>query len=92
MTTTFMSANAPSRSAHHDAPEHRLRQKAAEFEGILLAQILQKLSDSYRLPGGEETDGTASNFQELATSALGGGLAQSGGLGIAEMMTRSLSG
>ncbi len=90
MTTNCITPNASGASTH-TAPDPGLRQKAAEFEGILLAQVLQKLNDSYRLPGGEETDSTASSFQELATSALGGGLAQSGGLGIAEMMTRSLS-
>lgn len=68
-----------------------LREKASEFEGILLSEILQKLSDCYKVPGAEDTDSTGESFQSFATSALGGGLARSGGLGIGEMLVRSLS-
>ena len=68
-----------------------LREKASEFEGILLSEILQKLSDCYKVPGAEDADSTGESFQSFATSALGGGLARSGGLGIGGMLVRSLT-
>ena len=68
-----------------------LRDKASEFEGILLSEILQKLNDCCKVPGAEDTDSTGESFQSFATSALGGGLARAGGLGIGEMLVRSLT-
>ncbi|MGE5111460.1 MAG: hypothetical protein ACM3JB_11420 [Acidobacteriaceae bacterium] len=67
----------------------RLREKAAEFEGMLIAQVLQKLDECYRLDS-EEADSANQGFTSLATSALGGGLARSGGLGLGEMLVQSL--
>lgn len=68
-----------------------LRRHAAEFEGILLSEILQKLKDSCQIPGDEESDSTSENLQSFATAALGKGLAATGGLGIADLLTRSLA-
>lgn len=67
-----------------------LRKRAAEFEGILLAQILEKVSEAYRVPGADDADSAGESLHSLATSALGNGLAASGGVGIAEMLVRSL--
>jgi Rod binding domain-containing protein len=74
----------------HDSTK-ALREKAAEFEGILLSEILQKMSDCYKVPGADDTDSTGESFRAFASSALGGGLARSGGVGIGEMLVRSLS-
>jgi Rod binding domain-containing protein len=77
-------------SIQADANERLLREKASEFEGILIAQILQKLNQCYRLDESEDSDSANESFGSLATSAVGGGLARSGGLGIGEMIVRSL--
>jgi Rod binding domain-containing protein len=81
--------SAPSPGASQSSTA--LREKAAEFEGILLAEILQKLSECYRIPDAEDSDPTSESFQSFAASALGGGLARSGGVGIGDMLVRSLS-
>lgn len=70
--------------------ERELRKKAAEFEGMLIAQILQKLNECYKLGNSDDDDSTSESFQSLATSAVGGGLARSGGLGVGEMIVKSL--
>ncbi len=72
-------------------PREQLRAKAQEFEGLLLAKMLEKLKDAYGVPGGEENDPSAGSMEALATSALGGGLARRGGIGIARMIVESLS-
>lgn len=74
------------------ASDRALREKASEFEGMLIAQILQKLDECYKLGNSDEDDSTSESFQSLATSAVSGGLARSGGLGIGEMIVRSLTG
>ncbi len=71
-------------------PSKALREKAAEFEGILLSELLQKMSDCCKVSGGDDPDSAGESFQSLATSALGTGLARTGGVGIGRMLIRSL--
>jgi Rod binding domain-containing protein len=70
--------------------ERALRDKASEFEGMLIAQILQKLDECYKLGNSDDGDSAGQSFLSLATSAVGGGLARSGGVGIAGMIVQSL--
>ncbi len=71
--------------------QDHLMSKAREFEGILLSQLMEKLKEAYRVPGSELDQNPADeSMGALATSALGGGLAKSGGVGIARMIVQSL--
>lgn len=72
-------------------PNTSLRRHVAEFEGMLLSQILEKLRDTYRMPGAEETDSAGESFQSLANSAMGNGLAANGGLGLTDLLVQSLT-
>lgn len=74
----------------HPTGDAALRKCAAEFEGILLAQILEKLRDCYRFPGGNESDPAGDSLQSIANTALANGLGKSGGIGITEVLMRSL--
>ncbi len=74
------------------ADDSRLRKHAAEFEGLLLTEVLDKLKDSCRLPGEESSDSAGDSYQSLAGAALGKSLASKGGLGLADMLVRSLAG
>ena len=69
-----------------------LRKHVAEFEGMFLSQILEKLKDSYHMPGEEETDSAGESFQSLANSSLGNSLAQKDGMGITNLLVQSLTG
>lgn len=91
MVRVDFTGNAP-QDAQRITNETVLREKATEFEGMLIAQILQKLDECYKLGTSDDDDGTSESFQSLATSAVGGGLARSGGLGIGDMLVRSLKG
>lgn len=72
-------------------PNAALRKHVAEFEGLLLSQILEKLKDAYHLPGEEESDSAGESFQSLANSALGNNLAARGGLGMTNLLVQSLT-
>jgi len=72
-------------------PGSRLRRQAAEFEGLLLSQVLEKLKEAYRLPGTDEIDSAGENFQSLANSALGNSLAARGGMGLTDMLVQALT-
>ena len=80
----------PPETAQETSGGRALRDKAYEFEGMLIAQILQKLDECYKLGNSDDDDSTSQSFQSLATSAVGGGLARSGGVGIADMIVQSL--
>jgi Rod binding domain-containing protein len=70
-----------------------LRRHIAEFEGMLLSQVMEKLKDAYHMPGAEETDSTGESFQSLANSALGNSLASRGGLlGLTNLLIQSFTG
>lgn len=71
------------------AAQEKIRESAAEFEGILLAQIMEKLRDCYRLDD-EQQDPAGQSMQSIATTALANGLGRHGGLGLGQMMVRSL--
>lgn len=89
MNGITLNAARPAPTAAQSVPE--LRKHAAEFEGILLSEILQKLKDSCRIPDGEDSDATSESFESFATSALGRGLASRGGLGLSELLVQSLT-
>lgn len=65
-----------------------------DFESILLGNWLQQAEQSFAtVPGGdgqEDDDGSKDQFQGMAMQALAGSLTASGGIGIAQMITRSL--
>jgi hypothetical protein len=56
-----------------------------------LSQILEKLKDSYHMPGEEESDTAGESFRSLANSTLGNSLAAQGGMGITKLLVQSLT-
>lgn len=70
----------------------QLKKRVSEFEGMLLSQILEKLNDAFRIPGGDDSDSTAESFQSLANNALGNNLAARDGMGISKLLIESLTG
>ena len=69
---------------------HRVVEAARQFEAVLLEAFLQPLEQAFStLPGGN--DGlSASGYRDMGTQAIASALAQSGGLGIADMVVRNL--
>lgn len=74
------------------AEETRKIQKAAEdFEGLLIAQMLQSIRESALSAWQDkEQDSASSVALEMAESQLARTMAASGGLGIARTLTNSL--
>jgi len=57
---------------------------AADFEGILLHSLLEKLQSTFA--GIREDDASGGNYAALGTQALASAIAARGGLGIARML------
>lgn len=82
---TGTASATPSRAAQHA----ELAQAAKAFEAI----FVRKLVGTMRSAGqGESIDGSSAvdQFRELADARMADGLAQRGGLGIAEMLLKQL--
>lgn len=73
-----------------DSPE-QLRKVGAEFESLLLTQMLKSMRESSSggwLGGGEDQAGTV--MVEMAEQQLARALAASGGLGIADLVVEGM--
>jgi peptidoglycan hydrolase FlgJ len=75
------------------AAEHarKITKAAHEFEAVLLNTLLGPLEKSFSSLPGKAHDAVSDNYQSLAMQAMASSLAAKGGLGIAEMIVKSLS-
>ena len=68
----------------------KLRASAREFEGMLLASLLQGFEETFSSIPGEDKDESLGQYRYMGTQALGAALASSGGIGVAELIQRRL--
>jgi Rod binding domain-containing protein len=73
-----------------DSPE-QIAKAARDFEAILLRSLLEPLQKSFSTVAGESSQAGQDEYQYLGTEALASALAFSGGLGIADMITKQLT-
>ncbi len=81
-------------------PSPRLVQAAHEFEGQMMKQLLEPMTDGDALTGSEDSDsgfgsgsgaGSTGALGEFASEALGKALSERGGFGIADRIVTELS-
>jgi len=72
----------------------KIEKSAKDFESILLGSWLQQAEQSFgSLPGGDEDgdeDSGKEQFQGIAMQSLGSAMTNSGGIGIAKMISKQL--
>lgn len=86
------SALAASRPSGPSADYTRKVIKAArEFEAVLLNTLLGPLEHTFSSLPGKDTDVESDNYQSLGMQTLASSLAAKGGLGIADVIVKSLS-
>ena len=75
------------------AAEHarKIAKAAHEFEAVLLNSMLGPLEHTFSSLPGKETDAVSDNYHSLGMQALSSSLAAKGGVGIADMIVKSLS-
>jgi Rod binding domain-containing protein len=82
------------------APSPKLAQAAHEFEGQMMKQLLEPMTNGDALTGAEDGDsgvgsesgtGSAGALGEFASEALGKALSERGGFGIADRIVKELS-
>jgi Rod binding domain-containing protein len=75
------------------AAEHarKITKAAHDFEAVLLNTLLGPLERTFASLPGKQADAESENYQSLGMQALSSSLAAKGGLGIADMIVKSLS-
>ena len=69
----------------------RVQTASREFEGVLLGSLLRSLEQSFScVPGDQPKPAGADDYQFIGTEAFAAALAQRGGLGIAQTISRKL--
>jgi Rod binding domain-containing protein len=68
----------------------RLVRAAQQFEAVLLDEMLSALEHTFSTLGKEKTDGASDHYHFLGMQALGSAIANHGGIGIADIIIRSL--
>ena len=70
---------------------HKIAKAARDFEAVLLNTLLGPLEKTFSSLPGKEHDAVSDNYQSLGMQALTSCLAANGGLGLADMIVKSLS-
>jgi Rod binding domain-containing protein len=70
-------------------PGEKSLKAAREFESILLRHMLESMQKTAELGGKSHTN---SAYQSMATEALADGIERGGGLGLAELVAKTLEG
>jgi Rod binding domain-containing protein len=81
--------SAPSTASAEHAG--KIAKAAREFEAVLLNTLLGPLEKTFSSLPGKEADAVSDNYQSLGMQTLASALAAKGGLGIADMIVKSLS-
>lgn len=71
-------------------PSAEALKAAQQFEALLLRHVLKSLEKTTKI--GASSENSPSAYRSMIVDALADGIAQSGGLGLAEMIARSLDG
>ena len=93
LTQARSAASTGSGSSKEDA---KIEKAGKDFESILLANWLQQAEQSFaKVPGGDgengdDDDSSKDQFQGIAMQSLAGSIVNSGGIGIAKMITQHL--
>jgi Rod binding domain-containing protein len=93
LTQARSAAVTGSPSSKQDA---KIEKAGKDFESILLANWLQQAEQTFaKVPGGDsengdDDDSSKDQFQGIAMQSLAGSLVNSGGIGIAKMITQHL--
>jgi Rod binding domain-containing protein len=83
-------SSGPSSAASAETYAQRVTHAAKQFEGVLLNSLLGSLEHSFSALPGKKPDSIADNYHSMGMQALASSLAESGGVGIANMIERNL--
>lgn len=94
MRVTAIDGNAAGQETG-SAPSPRLVEAAHEFEAQMMKELLEPMTRSESIPGGDEDEesasGSAGALGTFASEALGQAISARGGFGVADKILKTLS-
>lgn len=88
--TAILEAQMTSGNSEAAIHARKVIRAAHEFEGVLLNTMLGSLEQVFSSLPGEKPDSESDNYHYLGMQSLSSVLADNGGLGIADLIIRSL--
>ena len=89
--TPILESQMTARDADPAFHARKVIHAAHEFEAVLLNTMLEPLEKTFSSLPGEKPDSESDNYHYLGMQALSSVLANQGGLGIADLIIRSLT-
>jgi Rod binding domain-containing protein len=81
---------APTQTHTANKPSEKALKSARDFESILLRHMLESMQKTAHVGSSKSQSGTA--YQSMAVEALADGIERGGGLGLADLIAKSLEG
>jgi len=82
-----MAAGLDQAQARESVQHHSLQKVAAQFEAVLLETLVDGLQKTFSSFGGDQESGIRSTYDYLGTQAIASAWAQTGGIGLARMIS-----
>jgi Rod binding domain-containing protein len=80
----------PAFARTRERPAGSVHRAARQFEGMLLASLLQSFQKTFSSIPGDEQDCAHSQYEYMEAEAVGSALASRGGIGLAELIEKCL--
>jgi Rod binding domain-containing protein len=82
---------SPQSSSVSDTPAGRkLRQAAAEFEGMLLSSLWKSMKSTFTTPDEDSTDPAHDTLDDMSIETMSNAVAKAGGLGLGKLILKHL--
>jgi len=83
------SSSAPA-SASESPRAQKLRQAAAEFEGMLISSLWKSMKSTFASPDDDSTDPAHDTLSDLGIDTMSNSVAKAGGLGLGKLILKHL--
>jgi len=81
---------SPSSSASNTPASRKLRQAAAEFEGMLISSLWKSMKSAFASDDDDSSDPAHDSLDDLSIQTMSNAVAKAGGLGLGKLILRHL--
>jgi Rod binding domain-containing protein len=82
--------SAQSSSLSNTPATRKLRQAAAEFEGMLLSSLWKSMKSTFASPDDDSTDPAHDTLDDMSIEAMSNAVGKAGGLGLGKLILKHL--
>lgn len=82
--------SSPSSSVEDTPAGRKLRQSAAQFEGMLLSSLWKSMKSTFSTPDDDSTDPAHDTLDDMGIEAMSNAVGKAGGLGLGKLILKHL--